>query len=137
MVASAADARYTVARMAEQEDLNAFGSEDSAGAILMLGAVPVVGCYIFFRDMTGLMIMFAALAVGLAAFVYLLGKLTGWRIIGSLVNLAGCILVPVYIGIAIWLWCSPHAPTHKQLNAEAPAVQAEIPAAASSDQPQH
>ncbi len=95
----------------QQEDLNAFDSEDSAGAVFVLGIPPVVASYIFFRDMMGLMIFFGALAVGLAVFVYLLGKLTGWRLIGSVVNLVGCILVPLYVVAAIWLWTSPHAPT--------------------------
>ncbi len=138
MIASAAGERYTDARMAEQEDLNAFGSADSAGAVLMLGAVPVVGCYIFFRDMVGLMITFGALAVGLAAFVFVLGRLTGWRIIGSLVNLAGCILVPLYIATAVWLWCSPYAPTHKQLNEETPVTpEAESEAVPADANPSH
>ncbi len=122
------------ARMAEQEDLNAFGYEDSAGAVLTLGIVPVVGCYIFFRDMVGLMVFFGVLAVALAAFVYLLGRLTGWRIIGTVVNLAGCILVPLYIAVAIWLWMSPYAPTarfNKDKPAPTPAAQpgAPVPAA--------
>ncbi len=98
--------------MAEpQEDLNAFGCEDSAGAVLTLGIVPVVGCYIFFKEMVGLMIFFAVLAVVLALFVYALGKLTGWRSIGTVVNLVGSILVPLYLAAAIYLWCSPYAPT--------------------------
>ncbi len=116
----------------QQEDLNAFGVEDSAGAVLTLGVPPVVGCYIFFRDNVGLMVFFAVLAAVLAALVYLLGKVTGWRIIGSMVNLVGCILVPVYIAAAIWLWTSPYAPTaryHAEEAAEAPAAQPEAPAA--------
>ena len=112
--------------MAEpQEDLNAFDSADSAGAVLMLGMVPVVGCYIFFRDMQWLMVFFAAVTFGLAAFVYLLGKLTGWRIIGSVVNLAGCLMVPAYIAGAIYLWCSPYAPTaryNKDVDDKKPAA---------------
>ncbi len=95
----------------QQEDLNAFNSEDSAGAVLMLGVVPVVACYIFFQDMAWLMVFFGALAVGLSLFVYLLGKLTGWRAIGNVVNLIGSILVPAYIVGAIYLGTSPYAPT--------------------------
>ncbi len=108
------------ARMAEQQDdLNAFSCEDSAGAVLMLGVAPVVGCYVFFEEKTGLMIFFGALAVGLAALVYLLGRLTGWRLIGTVVNLVGSILVPLYIAAAIWLWMSPQAP-HTRYKAKRP-----------------
>ncbi len=120
------------ARMAEpQQDLNAFGVEDSAGAVLTLGVPPVVACYIFFRDMVGLMVFFASLAVGLAAFVYVLGKLTGWRAIGTVVNLVGCVLVPAYIAATIWLWMSPYAPTaryNKDKTEQAPAAQPQAPA---------
>ncbi len=116
----------------QQEDLNAFDCEDSAGAVLTLGVVPVVVCYIFFRDVQWLMVLFGALAVGLAALVYLLGKLTGWRLIGSVVNLAGCILVPLYIVAAIYLWTSPYAPTaryHQDLPDDAPAARQGTPPA--------
>ncbi len=114
-----------------QEDLNAFNCEDSAGAVLTLGIVPVVACYIFFKDMTWLMILFGSLAVGLAAFVYLLGKLTRWRAIGYVVNLVGSILVPAYIAGAIYLWTSPYAPTAKYKSKKppvAPTVQQGEPA---------
>ncbi len=114
-----------------QEDMNAFDSADSAGAVLTLGVVPVVGCYIFFKDMVWLMVFFGALAVGLAAFVYLLGRLTGWRAIGTVVNLTGCILVPVYLVAVIWLWTSPYAPTarySKDNAADVPAAGQGVPA---------
>ncbi len=121
----------------QQEDLNAFNSEDSAGAVLMLGVVPVVACYIFFKDMKWLMVLFASLAVGLSAIVYLLSKLTGGRTIGSVVNLVGCILVPAYIVGAIMLWTSPYAPTARykaKKASEAPAVQQAVPEAPSTSQ---
>ncbi len=106
--------------MAEtQEDLNAFDSWDSAGAVLTLGVAPVVASYIFFRDMPWLMFLFGAAAVGLAALVFMLSKLTGWRIIGSTVNLVGCILVPAYLVAAIYLWTSPYAPTARYHQDEA------------------
>ncbi len=115
-----------------QEDLNAFDSYDSAGAVLTLGVPPVVACYVFAKEMVWLMVFFGALAVGLAVFVFLLGRLTGWSIIGKVVNLVGCILVPLYIAGTIWLWMSPLAPTARYKNqkpAEPPAVQQGAPAA--------
>ncbi len=108
----------------EQEDFSAFNSADCAGAVLMLGIVPAVMNYIFFRENMGVTIMLGAGAVGLAAFVFLLSFFTGWRIVGTLVNLAGCILVPVYIAAAVWLWTSPYAPTYKG-DIEAAAAEAE------------
>ncbi len=81
--------------MAEpQEDLNAFDSADSAGAVLTLGVVPVVGCYVFFREMQWLMVLFGVAAVALSVLVYLLGKLTGWRLIGTVGKLFWCIMLP-------------------------------------------
>ncbi len=102
-----------------QEDLNAFDSWDSAGAVLTLGVAPVVASYIFFKDMPWLMVFFGAIAVGLAVLVFMLSKLTGWRIIGSTVNLLGCILVPTYLLAAIYLWTSPYAPTARYHQDEA------------------
>ncbi len=118
----------------QQEDLNAFDSADSAGAVLMLGIIPVAACYVFFEEQPWLMVLFGAVAVGSSVFVYLLSTLTGWRIIGTVVNLIGCILVPAYIAAAIWLWCSPYAPTarfNKNLEEQPPAAsQTEAPAPA-------
>ena len=96
-----------------QEDFNAFSSADCAGAVLMLGIVPAVMNYIFFRENMGTTVVLGAGAAGLAALVFLFSYLTGWRIISTLVNLAGCILVPAYIAAAVWLWTSPYAPTYK------------------------
>ncbi len=116
----------------QQEDLNAFGCEDSAGAVLTLGVVPVVGCYIFAKENVGLMVFFGVLAVALTVFVYVLGRLTGWSSIGRVVNLVGSILVPLYIAGAVYLWTSPYAPTaryHKDKEAEAPAAEQGAPVA--------
>ncbi len=116
----------------QPEDLNAFDSFDSAGAVLTLGVPPIVACYIFAKEMVWLMVLFGALAVGLAVFVYLLSRLTGWSIIGKVVNLAGCILVPLYVVGTIVLWFSPLAPTarfakDKKTPAEAPAAEQGAP----------
>ncbi len=108
-----------------QEDLNAFDSYDSAGAVLTMGVPPVVACYIFAKEMVWLMVLFGALAVGLALLVFLLSKLTGWSIIGKVVNLVGCIIVPVYIVGAIILWTSPLAPTARY-KANTPATPPEV-----------
>ena len=132
----AAPFRVYSPRMAEEpEDLNAFDSEDCFGAVLMLGIVPVVLNYVFNKEQMGLTIMLGVLAGALAVAVYLLAKLTGWKMVGRIVNLIGCILVPVYIVVAVMLWCSPLAPTHgKILSPEDRAAQQQ-PQAAGQAQP--
>ncbi len=135
-VASAARAGYTGARMAEEEeDFNAFTGADCAGAVLMLGIVPAVMNYLFFKDNMTLTMMLGAGAVGLALLVFLLVRLTGWRLIGSVVNLMGCILVPAYLAAAIWLWCSPYAPTARMKAAKEAAAAAEAAKAGQSTAP--
>ncbi len=101
----------------EPEDLNAFTSEDCFGAVLMLGMVPVVLNYVFNREQMGLTITLGLVAVVLAAAVYALARLTGWSMVGRVVNLVGCGLVPVYVIVAVCLWCSPFAPTYGKLQA--------------------
>ncbi len=99
----------------EPEDLNEFTGEDCGGAVFMLGLVPVVLNYVFNKEQMGLTITLGVVAVLAALAVYALAKLTGWRSVGRIVNIVGCILVPVYLVAAIWLWMSPYAPTHGKI----------------------
>ncbi len=125
--------RVYSARMAEEpEDLNAFTGEDSAGAVFMLALVPVALNYIFNRSAMGLTITLGVFAALLALAVYAFARLTKWSIIGRVVNLLGCILVPVYIVVAIMLWTSPCAPTYGKIQTlqDAKAKQAQKNAAA-------
>ncbi len=105
-------------RMAEEpEDLNEFTSEDCGGAVFMLGLVPVVLNYVFNKEQMGLTIALGVAAVAAALAVYLLARLTGWSMVGRVVNLVGCVLVPVYVVAAVCLWCSPCAPTYGKIQA--------------------
>lgn len=108
----------------EQEDFNAFNSWDCFGATLMLALVPAVMNFVFTDPhevgstvaigVTGLLISLAVLALAL---------ITRWRIIGKIVNLAGCILTPVYIVIAVCaFWPSEEAPAPEQPAAEHPVA---------------
>ncbi len=92
-----------------QKDYNAFNSWDSFGATLMLGAVPAVMYEVFTKadgaeaDHTVTVLIVVA-AVLISLVVLAVSLITRWRIIGTLVNLAGATLTPVYIAIAICAW---------------------------------
>lgn len=89
----------------EEEDFNAFNSWDCLGATALLGIMPAVLNFIFNdKDLISTALLgTVGLIISLAVFV--LSLITHWRIIGVLVNLAGCILTPIYFGIAIYCWC--------------------------------
>lgn len=108
-----------------QEDFNAFNSWDCFGATLMLAQVPAIMNYVFTEPhelgstiaigVVGLLISLVVLAVAL---------ITRWRIIGRLVNMAGCILTPVYVVIAICaFWPADEEPLPE------PQQQVELPVA--------
>lgn len=88
----------------EEEDFNAFNSWDCLGATALLGIMPAVLNFIFNdKDLISTALLGAVgLIISLAVFV--LSLITHWRIIGVLVNLAGCILTPIYIGITLYFW---------------------------------
>ncbi len=97
----------------EQEDFNAFNSWDSFGATLLLALVPAVMHFVFTRPSTpgephdiALTITIAVVGIIISLAVLALSLITRWRIIGSVVNLAGAILTPVYVVIAICAWTS-------------------------------
>ena len=86
-------------------DYNAFNSWDSFGASFMLGIVPAIMNYVFTEphDVAG-SIFIAVVAVLISVVILGLSLVTRWPIIGTLVNLAGNILTPLYVGIAVYFW---------------------------------
>lgn len=89
----------------EEEDFNAFNSWDCFGATALLGMMPAVLNFIFNdKDLISTALL-GAVGLTVSVAVFLLSLVTQWRIIGVLVNLAGCILTPVYLAIAIYCWC--------------------------------
>ncbi len=94
-----------------QEDLNAFGAEDCAGAVLALGTPPLLGCYLLCKDSLWPLVTVACILVVLATVVYGLVRFGGWSRMSSLLHVIGCILVPVYVLLTICYWTSPDAPT--------------------------
>lgn len=92
--------------MGESEDFNQFSGADCGGAILMLGIVPAVMCFVFTEPTNYVLVVaLGLLAVLLAAAVWGLAAVTKWRIIPAAVNVLGCVLAPFYVAIAIYLWC--------------------------------
>lgn len=89
----------------EDEDFNAFNSWDCLGATALLGIMPAVLNFIFNdKDLISTALL-GAVGIIISLAVFALSLITHWRIIGILVNLAGSILTPIYIGIAIYCWC--------------------------------
>lgn len=89
----------------ENEDFNAFNSWDCLGATALLGIIPAALNFIFNdKDLISTALL-AAVGLIISLAVFALALITRWRIIGTLVNLAGCILTPVYIAIAVYCWC--------------------------------
>lgn len=109
----------------QPEDYNAFNAWDSFGATLTLGLVPAVMNYVFTEEHEiGTTIGIAVVATIISLLVLGLSLITRWRIIGSLVNLAGCVLTPVYIVIAVCAWW----PSDKEQPADTPAAEQAAPA---------
>lgn len=89
----------------EDEDFNAFNSWDCLGATALLGIMPAVLNFIFNdKDLISTALL-AAVGLIISLAVFALALITRWRIIGVLVNLAGWILTPIYIAIAVYCWC--------------------------------
>lgn len=98
-------ALYWGSMSSEVQDYNAFNSWDSFGASLTLGIVPAIMNYVFTdpHDITGT-VFIVVVALLISLLILGVALVTRWRIIGTLVNLAGCILTPIYIGIAVYCW---------------------------------
>lgn len=89
----------------EEEDFNAFDSWDCLGASLMLAIMPAALNFIFNdKDLISTALL-GIVGVAVSGAVFLLALVTRWRIIGTLVNLAGCVLTPIYVAIAVYCWC--------------------------------
>ena len=95
----------------ERENINDFNSWDSFGATLMLAMVPAVMHFVFTKPDKpdephdiGITITIAVVGILISLAVLAVSLVTRWRIIGSMVNLAGNILTPVYVVIAICAW---------------------------------
>ena len=95
----------------QAEDYNAFNSWDSFGASLMLGIVPAIMNYVFTdpHDEYG-SIFIALLAVLISLGILAVSLITRWRIIGTIINMAGCILTPLYVAIAAYCWMPEDEP---------------------------
>lgn len=106
-LAAAAASWYTGRVMSEEEeDFNAFNCWDCLGASLMLAIMPAALNYIFNdKDLISSAIL-GVIGVGISVAVFLLAFITRWRIIGTIVNIAGCILTPIYVIIAVYCWVS-------------------------------
>lgn len=90
----------------EEEDFNAFNSWDCFGASALLGIIPAVMNFVFNdKDLVSTALL-AAIGIAVSVAVLLVSLLTRWRMIGLLVNLAGCILTPIYCIITIYLFCT-------------------------------
>lgn len=118
----------------QQKDYNAFNSWDSFGATLMLGLVPAIMYEVFTKaddvevDHTVTVLIVVA-AVLISLVVLGVSLITRWRIIGTLVNLAGATLTSVYIAIAVCAWLpEDESETPAQQAAEAAPRQPAPPA---------
>lgn len=90
----------------EPEDLNEFAATDCGLAALMLGVVPSIIHFVFCGGMDSLVVtgIMGVAGVFLGVAVWAIAYYTNTRLVGILVNLAGCILTPVYIAVAVYLW---------------------------------
>lgn len=90
----------------EPQDLNEFDATDCGLAALMLGVVPAIIHFVFCGGMDSLVItgIMGAIGAFLGVAVWAVAYYTHTRLVGILVNLAGCILTPIYIAVAVYLW---------------------------------
>ena len=112
----------------EPQDLNEFDATDCGLAALMLGVVPAIIHFVFCGGMDSLVVtgIMGAAGVFLGVAVWAVAYYTHTRVVGILVNLAGCILTPLYIAVTVYLWVyGDDAPAEQQA---APVQQAEPPA---------
>lgn len=87
-----------------EQDFNAFDCWDCLGASMMLAIMPAALNFIFNdKDLVSTAIL-GIIGVSISLVVFLLAFITRWRIIGTLVNVAGSILTPIYIAIALYCW---------------------------------
>lgn len=110
----------------EPENLNDFDAIDCGLAALMLGIVPAIIHFVFCGGTetlvtTGIM---GVVGVFAAVAVWALAAITRSRVVGILVNWAGCILTPLYIALTVYLWMQDDtAPAEQPAPEATPAPQ--------------
>lgn len=112
----------------EPQDLNEFDATDCGLAALMLGVVPAIIHFVFCGGTDTLVVtgIMAAAGAFLGVAVWAVAYYTHTRVVGILVNLAGCILTPLYIAVTVYLWVyGDDTPAEQEA---APVQQAEPPA---------
>lgn len=109
----------------EPEEINNdFNSWDCFGASLMLGITPAILNFVFNDKEIVSTVILAGIGFLIACVVWLLAVVTRWRLIGVLVNLFGCVLTCLYIGIAVYMWM-PSGEDEQPAAAETQEVQQE------------
>ena len=111
-----------------QKNLNDFNAWDCFGATLMLTSVPAIMNYVFTEEHdVSSTIFIGAIGVLISLVVLALALITRWRIIGILVNLAGNILAPIYVAIAVCAWWPDDEEPAPEATTEAPLLQPAAP----------
>lgn len=110
-----------------EEINNDFNSWDCFGATLMLGITPAVLNFVFNDKDIVSTIAWAAGGFLVALVVWLFAALTRWRIIGEIVNWAGCFLTVAYITFAVIMWW-PSGEEEQSAEAAQPTLQSEAAA---------
>ncbi len=90
----------------EPENLNDFDATDCGLATLMLGVVPAIIHFVFCGG-TDTLVTTGLLGLGgvfVAIAVWVVAVVTRSRVVGILVNWAGCVLTPLYIAVTVYLW---------------------------------
>lgn len=100
----------------EPENLNDFDATDCGLAALMLGVVPAIIHFVFCGGMDTLVTtgLLGVVGVFVAIAVWVVAVITRSRVVGILVNWAGCILTPLYIAVTVYLWMQDDTPPAEQ-----------------------
>ena len=111
----------------EPENLNDFDATDCGLATLMLGVVPAIIHFVFCGGMDTLVTtgLLGVVGVFVAIAVWVVAVITRSRVVGILVNWAGCILTPLYIAVTVYLWMQDD---------EVPPAEQSVPEAAATPQ---
>ncbi len=90
----------------QPEDLNEFDALDCGLATLMLCEVPAIIYLVLGGGMQSLVVtgLMAVAGFVVAVAVWGLACYTNSRVVGLLVNWAGCVLTPLYIAVSVYLW---------------------------------
>ncbi len=85
----------------EEEELRSY---DCGVACMMLGLVPLMIYFVFFDRNLITITVLAILLLLLSLLVFGVAAFTGWRGIGRVINVLGCILTPLYVYFAYAIW---------------------------------